>query len=766
MSHMISFLLIVILSSSLMQLGLMLIMGYNSQFERKVEELNSPDIRVMMATYDEEERTSILDYISSLPEVDYYEMVPTVTLRTEVVSDDIDPDSKNAMDNVSGVYDYVPYGEWGEMDTPQFVDLYDGPVDEPIYLSRLFNQQIFKGAYKPGDEITLKINGRERVFTVAGFYESITFYELFFVDPVTLAELNSEDVYPIDQIVIKLADGVDIDEEYNKICNEFDLRNIASGAITINEYKLLYTQMINIISVFLCAFAIIITLVVLVVIFFRITNSIEQNITNIGALKALGYTTHQIRTAHILEFVLTAGVGFLVSTGIIYMIIGPLEILLRTVAYMSWDHPFDPVSFAVTGLVIVGSSFLVALKSTSSIKSLDPVQALRFGLKSHSFRRNVVPLDTAGGPLVWLMALKSSFASKKQNILVFVVMGAIGLSLAVAVFVGYNIGLKPTNLNKLLNDNTTDISVTINADDPIYEVADLPYVKDVWWTDQFTAAYEGTNVYIDVSEDWNNVPEVNLLEGRLPKYDDEIVIGKKLSEARDVMIGDMIVLQTAEKSFEFTVTGFAQGTENYGLFVMMNEESAFHLGHTCYKNSLYINVEDSDPAKSAKVVESLEDAFGDRLISYLDYCSVFANGEDPTITLARVICIVLIVISVAVIWLTMMLLIKTIIIKSQKELGIKKALGFTSNQLRTELSLSLMPSILLGISVGAVTGVLNANSFMTLLLGAYGVSKSNMAADPWMYISVIIIGAIVSYIMVYALSRRIKKISAYSLITE
>ena len=232
------------------------------------------------------------------------------------------------------------------------------------------------------------------------------------------------------------------------------------------------------------------------------------------------------------------------------------------------------------------------------------------------------------------------------------------------------------------------------------------------------------------------------------------------------MIGDMIVLQTAEKNFEFTVTGFAQGTENYGLFVLMNEESAFHLGHTCSKNYLFINVEGSDPAKSAKVVESIEGAFGDRLYSYLDYCSVLANGEDPTITLARVICIVLIVISVAVIWLTMMLLIKTIIIKSQKELGIKKALGFTSNQLRTELSLSLMPSILLGISIGAVTGVLNANNLMTVLLGAYGVSKSNMEADPWMYISVIIIGAIVSYFMVYALSRRIKKISAYSLITE
>ena len=766
MSHMISFLLIVILSSSLMQLGLMLILGYNSQFEKKVEELNSPDIRVLMATYDEKERESILDYITSLPEVDYYEMVPTVTLRTEVVRDDIDPDSKNAMDNVSGAYYFVAYGEWGEIDTPQFVDLYDGPVDEPIYISRLYNQELFKGAYKAGDEITLKINDRERVFTVAGFYESISFYDLFFVDPVTLAELNSEDVYPIDQIVIKLADGVDIEEEYNKICNEFDARNISSGAITINEYKLLYTQMINIISVFLCAFAIIITMVVLVVIFFRITNSIEQNITNIGALKALGYTAHQIRTAHILEFVLTAGLGFLVSTGIIYSIIDPLEIALRSVAYMSWDHPFNPVAFIVTGLVIVGSSFLVALKSTGSIRSLDPVQALRFGLKSHSFKRNVFPLETSGGPLIWLMALKSSFASKKQNILVTVVMGAIGVSLAVAVFVGYNVGLKPMNLQKLLSDNACDIWISVDGDDPIYEVMDLPYVKDVWWTDQFNAAYEGTQIYIDVAEDWNNVPEVNMLEGRLPKYDDEIVIGKKLSESRGIMIGDMIVLQTAEKSFEFTVTGFAQGTDNYGLFVMMNEDSAFHLGHTCYKNSLYINVEGSEPAKAAKVVESVENVFGDRLRTYLDYCTVLANGEDSTITLARVICVVMIIVSLAVIWLTMMLLIKTIIIKSQRELGIKKALGFTSRQLRTELSLSLMPSILLGISVGAVAGVLNANSFMTVLLGAYGVSQSNMTDDPWMFLSVIVVGAIVSYVMVYALSRRIKKISAYSLITE
>ena len=766
MSHMISFLLIVILSSFLMHLGLMLILGYNSQFARKVEELNSPDLMVMMATYDEEERRSILDYISSLPEVDYYELVPTITLPTEVVSDDIDPDSKDALENVSGSYAYVPYGEWGTIDKPVFVDLYGDPVDEPIYMSRLYNQEIFKGAYKAGDEITLKINGREKVFTVAGFYESISLYNLFYIDPVTLAELNSGDVYPVYQITIKLADGVDAGDEYNKLCNEFDSRQIVSEIYSINEFQLLYTQMINIISVFLCAFAVIITLVVLIVIYFRITNSIEQNITNIGALKALGYTTHQIRTAHILEFVITAGIGFLVSSALIYLIISPLEVLLRSVAYMSWDHPFDPVSFAVTGIVIVGASFLVALKSTSSIKGLDPVIALRFGLKSHSFKRNVVPLDTTGGPLVWLMALKSSFASKKQNILVTVVMFSIGVSMAIAVFVGYNVGFRPENLQALLSDSYADVMVNIRDDNPIYEVEDLPYVEHVWWKDSFNADLDGTNTLINVTEDWNQVPNVNMLEGRLPKYDDEIAIGKKLSESKNIMLGDMIILETAGHSFEYTVTGFAQSSDNYGLIVLMNEDGTMHLGHECRKGNLYLTIEGSVPAKAAKVIENVDSIFGDKLLMYVYFCTALAEGADPTIMLARVICIVLIIVSLAVIWLTMMLLIKTIIIKSQKELGIKKALGFTSKQLRTELSLSMMPSIIFGISAGTIIGIMNSNKFLTLLLSAYGVSRSNMVAAPWMMVLVIVFGVIASYLMVYGLSRRIKKISAYSLITE
>ncbi|MBQ4270432.1 MAG: ABC transporter permease [Clostridiales bacterium] len=767
MSHMISFMLIVILSSSLLQLGLMLVRGYNSQFEEKVRELNSPDLMVMTEVDDPEQEAEIMDYISKIPEVDYYEKVPVINLDSEEVRDGVEVDTKNAMETVLGLYSFAPYGEWGEIDRPQFVELADKECDNPIYLSRVYNQDVFQGRYHVGDEMTLKVNGHERVFTVAGFYESVSLYNLFYIDPAMLAELNSDDKAPVDQIVIKLVDGADIDEIYNTMANEFSDRGIDSAVYSISEFKLMYTQMINMIAVFLCAFSLIVTLVVMIVIYFRITNSIEQNITNIGALKALGYTTHQIRTAQILEFVLTAGIGVLVSTVLIYMIISPLEVVLRSLAYMTWDHPFDLPAFTVTALAIVGASFLVALRSTRSIKGLDPVIALRFGLKSHSFRKNRAPLETTSGPLVWLMAIKSALTSMKQNILIFVVMCAIGVSLAMAVFVGYNVGVHPLNLQKLLSGDSPDVQLIVdNGDDIIYEVQDFPYVEEAWWKTSATASYQGTSIQVDITEDWSSISECGIMEGRAPMYDDEVAIGLTLARAKGLMAGDMILLETGDRSCEYTITGFVQGQANYGNFALMNEDGAAHLGVECPKRNIYIMVEGHGAEKSAVVIDNAEAVFGDRLELYLNYPEGLSNGENPTIMLGRVICIVLVVISLAVIWLTMMLLIKTIIIKKQKELGIKKALGFTSNQLRTELSLSMLPAIVTGLVSGAAVGILNANRFFTILLSAFGIAQSNMAADLWMGILVVAFGVVASYIMVYALSARIKKISAYSLITE
>jgi ABC-type antimicrobial peptide transport system permease subunit len=107
-----------------------------------------------------------------------------------------------------------------------------------------------------------------------------------------------------------------------------------------------------------------------------------------------------------------------------------------------------------------------------------------------------------------------------------------------------------------------------------------------------------------------------------------------------------------------------------------------------------------------------------------------------------------------------------VIIKKQREIGIKKALGFSSDQLRTELIFSMLPQIIVGAVVGSVIGLLISNRILATLLSTMGIMRSNMEVFPWMGLVAVVFAVIVSYIMIWLMSGRIKRISAYSLITE
>ena len=63
---------------------------------------------------------------------------------------------------------------------------------------------------------------------------------------------------------------------------------------------------INMVAMILVAFAAVIVLVSLIVIKFRVTNSIDDGIINIGVLKAVGYTSRQILASITLQFMLIA----------------------------------------------------------------------------------------------------------------------------------------------------------------------------------------------------------------------------------------------------------------------------------------------------------------------------------------------------------------------------------------------------------------------------------------------------------------------------
>ena len=126
----------------------------------------------------------------------------------------------------------------------------------------------------------------------------------------------------------------------------------------------------------------------------------------------------------------------------------------------------------------------------------------------------------------------------------------------------------------------------------------------------------------------------------------------------------------------------------------------------------------------------------------------------------------MILLSIATVLLVIRLLLKTVFIKKEREFGIKKAVGFTSTQLRYQLSLSLMPTTLTAAVLGSLLGYFLLNPLFTLILGGYGVKNADLLLRPMMI--VVSAAAVTAMVFVFSflMSGRMKKLSAYKLIQE
>ena len=809
-SHMITFFLIMILSVFMLHTGIMILTGYNTVYKEKLEKYNFADL-VVLSALKPEEKEKTEEIIATSDFIEKYEKV--VPIQEEFIiekGEAVDGDSKNGYDT-SKFYAYVlPYEGWGEIDAPHFCELSDKEYDNPIYLSLFYNANYVKA--KLGDSIDLKVNDKYYTFQIAGFYEGIlsNMTGMTYVSPSLYEEWKhdfekkmedvnkkiaeeekaeaagggtetadegeiSEDdnqkmepLYTFTLFNMKLAPGVDSVEASGKLTQALNDHDILAAGQGVDEVITMFSYMQNIIAAMLMAFSLIISVISMIIIYFRISNSIEQNITNIGALKALGYTSSQIRIAMIMEFMITTAVAVALGIGASYLVIPTFERLMRSSSGVMWEHEFDPVSLIITTLFILGTVLVVAVASTRNIVKLDPVIALRFGLSENNFKKNFAPVETTPGPLTWIMALKSLFGNTKQNIILLVVMTSIGFVTTLSSFLAYNCTYDPMNLYRMLNLQAGDIDLYMTEDDMgnYNELKNLPEVEDIWWTDNTNMYVEGYSAYTIIADDWTSIPDINVYEGRCPIYDNEIAIGGVLSQILKVKIGDEVAISNSGIEKRYIITGLEQDSGQMGKDISMTAEGAEHLGYKPQKNHYSLNVKNHSLANTKSVVEKAEDMFGEKMDSYLNVVEALQSGNESVIVIAAIMSIVMVLVSMAVIILSMNLLVKTLIIKKQQEIGIKKAIGFSSDQLRLELILSMLPQITIGAAIGATIGILTSNKVLAALLTSVGIMRSNMSVFPWMGLAAILFAVIVSFVIIWIISRRIKKISAYSLITE
>ena len=769
----IAFLFIIILSSMLLHIGLF-VNRYDALYDEKKEGAGIGDAEIY-AFGTEDAVRSVMDGLEDVSSYRLSHIIRSDELTVASADRNLDENRDDTV--LHSVEDiHVSHCTFVERD-----DSFAGPR---LYLNLYFATS---NGLRMGDHITLSSDAlKETEYIVAGIYEdcqqgnayawcSFAMDETSFQEQWKAAEeaaANGTAFIRQQEVIPSFKDGVTDDDGLKSVLGSLEEAGISTYGFTLALAKTGYVSVTNILAAFMTVFSLIAMLVCLVMIIFTINNNIDRDVRNIGALRAVGHTNSQIRTAMLLEYLAVGAVGAGVGIGLAYVLMPVIDrSLRRSVTGMFWENRVYPcMSSLVLGGVLLAMALVVFL-STRRLKNLHPATALRFGLQSNSFKKNHLPLATTRGRLNPLLAAKSMLQSMGQNLIVLGIVTVVSFMTIFSAILFYNTRIDISRFQTLVSGDVADGIIMLNTGDEeeVYrlrdQIAELPGVSQAYCYGWHNISVDGRATYTFYT-DRPEYLECGVYEGQMFREANEAVIGRLLAEKLNVKIGDEIEVECAGTTARFIVTGFQQSVVNLGERVFLSTEGLRRLGVTPQFSAVRIRLTDAGDAAVDEALAQAKNLLGDVCTGVDNVYRYQRSTDNLTMFAALMLILLLILVNVAIIYLVIKLLLKTIFIRREKEFGIKKAVGFTSRQLRVQLALSLFPVSLIAAGVGAVLGFFLVNPLISVVLGGFGVASADFLIYPSLIVLTMVLVVLLIFGMTYLMSGRMKRVSAYDLIQE
>lgn len=657
--------------------------------------------------------------------------------RTEIVMED---------ESISGSYVYLPY---------QF------------YTSK---------SIEIGDTYPVELGGKKYNFTVRGFVNTTYFgcnnngtYE-FIVDEDTFKEIEKRDKASQEAIVVtyalketvkqsKFAIRVSNDLiKYNPdtLVNSVSLSSVISGR----------TFMSLIIAISFLAVSILLLLVIILMLVNCITNYIKENMLSVGALKAIGYTSGDIKASILLMFGMLGVIGSLIGVSLSYAIMPIIARFAVVQMGVPFTLRFNLLTTVVAFALVVLFVILVANLSVRKIRVIDPIIALRGGVKGHSFKKNHVRLDRSFLGLNISLAFKTMFGNMRQNMITFIVTGVIVFLCVIALLMYENFNRHP-KLEMLTFEICGGVVVAdYETKDEVYDY--LSQRKDVSNVRNIVNTYlyynDEDKLWAYIMDDPAKLTNQNVVyDGRLPKYDNEVAVSGKFAKEYDLSVGDEIKLDYGDESSRYLITGLIQTTNNDGKEALLSTKAAEHVIDFTYAPAHY-NFDSDDADSTEKILKETSEEFGEHIVSTVNFWEAIEGSMTTFKSIAAMMLYLVCAISAAVILLVLFLLIKSFLYSKRRDFGISKAIGYTSRDLILQTAVSFMPPIVLSVPVFSVISYFAANPYMNLMMGSFGIVKADMDIP---IPGVILVGIgiiVVSFLFAVFEARRIKKMEAYKIL--
>ncbi len=753
---------LILLAAMLLNLWLMLSMDYKANFDRWHDKLNAEHVTVAVDDEDGDVYEFLSQMLVSDSRISQYRldrcmhMIGTFDYNGgDMNSSFVFMDKQTALSRPVGKAEIVE----------------DGSYSSGIYMPMLYKSD----EIAVGKSIEISIGSHVVEYTVCGFFNSVMagshncgLTELILTDD-KYAELEALGYAGKSTLcsvrIYDKSENLNFEAAIKSAVSErFPGVNMISNSYDMVVQARYVSQMIC--SSVIAAMAFFVLLIALVVIVSNIINYIQVNIKNLGALKAVGYSSKQLIYSLLLQFLSLTLIAAVVGVGLSYCLFPAINSMMIAQTGIPYAIRFLPLPVIFSLLILGGTVALSVIIAARRIKKIEPIVALRSGVSTHNFKRNHVPLEKTKAPLNLALALKTTLSGVKHNITVCITMLVLSLVVVFSGLMTENVIVDLAPFLNLIVGETADSCISVNVDfedEFLTELGSDNRVEKAYLYTTINVTHSGgAELLATVCDDFSKVNNHNVIyKGRFPKYENEIAIGAKYAKEKGFTVGNEIQITANGKTEKFLISGLTQITNYLGRDALLTRSGYERLG-TFTNANYYINLigETDIDAFNAEIKEKFK---GD-VNATINADSTIASAATVYVSLVTMIVIAILILSAIIIAFVLFLLVRTMLNNKQRDYGILKSLGFTTKQLIVQTALSFMPAIIISTVAGFVISCLAINPLLSLFFSSLGIVKCtfNIPIVFSVFASVGII--LISFWIACLLSLKIKKIAPRNLL--
>lgn len=725
----ISFGIIICLTALIMNIALVLAFQTFNAYDDRFIELNTADVNFMIPkAADNNELIDEIKKIEGVSEAEKHEGIFVTAVVHEFADSDFDMNT-------------VFYNLDGErtinlLDASKYSEKDENIVYIPLYMKEL-------GGFAEGGDISYTIDSKDYFFKIGGIVSEMQYGNYgtgliggYFPTAAYEKLAVEQEERLVAEYSLKCADTADLPGVKNAVTDI--LKDKGIPALNVNDReasKQTRTMVCSLLIIIFLALAAIILAVSIFLSSFRIRSAIEDELAQMGVLKAVGYTSKLIIRSAVLPYTLTGAVAAIAGAVLSYAVLPSVAGILAIQSGFTYTPAFDIAALLIVAAIPVLAIFLFSYISARRIYKLEPIDAIR---------------GTRGK------------GGTGQSILLAALSVGIMVLLSFAGTLLYNVSAVPDNFMNTISEESPSVIFTAQKD-KMSELKETlqkdSRVKLVLEYSTVPVSYADGSLTAFVCEDFEKTLNDICYEGKSPSGENEIAVGNALAE--QYPIGSRISITASDSSENYTVTGYIQSVNNAGMVCRLTSKGYEKIGTIPDTVNVYLN----DKGAEAFINEYEED-YASLVASSVNYEQLSENGMKMYAGIVSAVTVVLFVISVLMALLVLYVIIHSMISRRRQEFGIYKAIGYTSGQLTMMTVTRFIPIVAAASIAAAIGGIWYLPAINQTIFSGIGAIKNHFEISVPILLIAAVIFTCTAFLISVLLAAPIKRITAYSLLKD